>query len=411
MKAGTSTRLAWSLFALTALLFAFAFVGGLSVTPTFSPVSLRVNLWAVTLLSVAFLTFSAVGALVASRSPTNAVGWLFVSIGACAGLALASISYVETSFPARPWAEWAADWSSVLVFPQITFVLLLFPDGKLPSPKWRVVAWATALEAVALVMGAFTPYTPDDYVFFNPVGIEGWRGTILEDGYLGWALLPVTIVAAAASFVARFRQSGGHRRQQLKWFSLAAGLAAAGFLTQMAAWGAAALSAGSEPWETTLVAAGLVLEVVCLTAIPVASGVAILRYRLYDIDIIINRTLVYASLTAVLALVYTAGVVVIGGVVRELTGQQENDIVVAASTLLVAGLFRPARERIQGNVDKRFYRSRYDAQLTVEAFSTRLQDEVDLDALSGELVAVVRSTMQPTQVSVWLKHSAQSSRG
>src|SRR5680860_1118954 len=234
----------------------------------------------------------------------------------------------------------------------------------------------------------------------------GARSDLVDPGVEREVLLPVTIVAAAASFVVRFRASSGHRRQQLKWFSLAAGLAVAGFLTQIAAWGAATLAVGSDPWEITVVAAGLVVEIICLTAIPVASGVAILRYRLYDIDIIINRALVYASLTAVLALVYVAGVVVIGGIVRELTGQQENDIVVAASTLLVAALFRPARARIQGQVDKRFYRSRYDAQRTVEAFSTRLREEVDLDALSGELVAVVRSTMQPTQVSVWLKHSA-----
>ena len=394
MNAGASTRLAWGLFAVTAVLFGFALVGGLKATPIFSPASIRVQFWAVGLLCVAFMTFSAVGALVASRSPANAVGWLFISIGACASLALASIAYVQTTFPARPWAEWAADWTAALVFPQITFVLLLFPDGKLPSPKWRVVAWATAVEAVALVIGAFTPYTPDA-AFSNPAGIEGLRGTILQDGNLGWVLFPVTIVAAAGSFVVRFRASSGQRRQQLKWFALAAGLAAAGFLTQLVTWG-----------TSTLVAAGLVVEVICLTAIPIASGVAILRYRLYDIDIIINRTLVYALLTAVLALVYVAGVVVIGGVVRELTGQQENDIVIAASTLMVAALFRPARANIQANVDRRFYRSRYDAQRTVETFSTRLQEEIDLDALSGELVAVVRSTMQPTQVSVWLKHSA-----
>ncbi len=406
MKAGTSTRLAWSLFALTAALFGFALVGGLNDTPTFSPVSLRVHLWAVALLCVAFMTFAAVGALVASRNPTNAVGWLFISIGACAGVALASIAYVQTTFPARPWAEWAADWSSVLVFPQITFVLLLFPDGKLLSTKWRVVAWATAVEAVGLVAGAFTPYTAEGRVFSNPVGIESLRGTILQDGDLGWILLPVTIVAAAGSFVLRFRASTGHRRQQLKWFSLAAGLATTGFLIQMVAWGAAGLAAGNDPWETTVVAVGLVVEVICLTAIPVASGVAILRYRLYDIDIIINRALVYASLTAVLALIYIGASVGIGSLVRKLTGQQENDIVVAASTLLVAALFGPARTRIQANVDRRFYRSRYDARRTVETFSTRLQEEIDLDALSGELVAVVRNTMQPTQVSVWLKHSS-----
>ena len=389
MKAGASARVAWGLFAVTALLFAFALIGGLRATPIFSPIAVRVHIWAVVLMSVAFMTFSGVGALVASRSPGNAVGWLFISIGGCTGLALAAIAYVETAFPARPWAEWAANWSSVLVFPLITLILLLFPDGKVPSPRWRVVVWAIGLEAVGLLMGAFTPNVPEFSVFSNPVGIGGLRGTILQDGNLGWILLPVTIVAAAASFVVRFRASGGHHRQQLKWFSLAAGLAAAGFLTQMVAWGTIELAAGNAAWETTVTATAVVVVVICLTAIPVASGVAILRYRLFDIDIIINRTLVYASLTAVLALVYVAGVVVIGGVVRELTGQQENDIVVAASTLLVAGLFRPARTRIQANVDKRFYRSRYDAQRTVEAFSTRLQDEVDLDALSGELVAVV----------------------
>jgi hypothetical protein len=403
MKPGTSARLAWSLFAVTAVLFAIGLVGGLRATPTFSPVSLRVHLWAVALLSISFGTFSGVGALVASRTPANAVGWLFVSIGACAGLALASIAYVETTLPARPWAEWAADWSSVLVFPQITLVLLLFPDGKLFSPQWRVVAWATAVETVGLVIGAFTPYTTEDRAFNNPVGIEGLRGTILEDGDLGWILLPVTIVAAAWSFVVRFRASAGHRRQQLKWFSLAAGLAAAGFLTLVTAYAGTWVIEG--PWESTLVAAALVVLVLCLTAVPVASGIAILRYRLYDIDIIINRTLVYASLTAVLVLVYVAATVGIGALLRQLTGQQENDIVVAASTLLVAALFTPARARIQANVDRRFYRSRYDAQRTVEAFSTRLQDQVDLDALAGELVAVVRNTMQPTKVSVWLKHS------
>ena len=161
----------------------------------------------------------------------------------------------------------------------------------------------------------------------------------------------------------------------------------------------------SDSWQTTLVAAPILLTVVCFATIPIASGIAIFRYHLYDIDIIINRALVYASLTAVLAFTYVAASVGIGSLVRKLTGQQENDIVVAASTLLIAALFGPARTRIQANVDRRFYRSRYDAQRTVEAFSTRLQDEVNLDALSVELAAVVRNTMQPTQVTVWLKHS------
>lgn len=404
MKAATSRRLAWGLCALTALLFVFALAGGLQFTPKFPPLSLQVQWWAIAILSVAFLTFSVVGALVASHSPHNTIGWLFLGIGGAAGLALASLVYTETSFPGPAWAEWVADWSGVTVFSQVAFVLLLFPDGRLPSPHWRGIAWVTGLAGLGQVAGSFTPHSPPEYLFTNPVGVESIRGTILQDGNLGWVLLPVAMVAAAASFVVRFRASAGHRRQQLKWFALAATLVAIGFLLQNLAW-LITWRDLSDSWETALVAVPILLLVACFTAIPIASGIAILRYRLYDIDIIINRALVYASLTAVLALVYVAGVVAIGGVVRELSGQQENDIVVAASTLLVAGLFRPARTRIQGNVDKRFYRSRYDAQRTVEAFSTRLQDEIDLDALSGELVAVVRNTMQPTQVSVWLKHS------
>ena len=238
----------------------------------------------------------------------------------------------------------------------------------------------TGLAGLGPVAGSFTPHSPPEYLFTNPVGVESIRGTILQDGNLGWVLLPVAMVAAAASFVVRFRASAGHRRQQLKWFALAATLVAIGFLLQNLAW-LITWRDLSDSWETALVAVPILLLVACFTAIPIASGIAILRYRLYDIDIIINRALVYASLTAVLALVYVAATVGIGSVARELTGQQENDVVVAASTLLVAGLFRPARTRIQGNVDKRFYRSRYDAHRTVEAFSTRLQDEIDLDAL------------------------------
>jgi len=407
MKAVSFARLTWGLCALTALLFGFALVGGVQVTPRFAPLSLQVQWWAIAILSVAFLTFSVVGALVASHSRNNAIGWLFLGIGAAVGLALALIVYAQTSLPGRAWAEWAADWSSVTVFSQITFVLLLFPDGKLPSRRWRAVVWVTGLAGLGQVVGgALTPHGPPGHEFSNPVGLEILRGTILADGNLGWFLLPVAMVAAAASFVVRFRASAGHRRQQLKWFALAASLVAVSYLMQNLAWLVTGLVDLSETWETALVAAPILLTVVCFTAVPIASGVAILRYRLYDIDIIINRALVYASLTAVLALTYIGASVGIGSLVRKLTGQQENDIVVAASTLLVAALFRPARTRIQAKVDRRFYRSRYDAQRTVETFSTRLQEEIDLDALSGELVAVVRNTMQPTQVSVWLKHRA-----
>ena len=412
MKAATASRLAWALCGFSVLLYGFSLLVGLWVSSAFfAPISLRFQWWAIVVLAVVFPSFSVVGALVASRSPRNAIGWLFLGVGGAVGLALASLVYTETSLPGPAWAEWVADWSGVTVFSQITFVLLLFPDGKLLSRRWRLVAWLTVVVGLGQVVGSFTPHSPPEFAFTNPVGIEAIRGTILEDGNLGWLLLPAAMVAATASFVLRFRSSTGHPRQQLKWFALAASLVAVSFLMQNLAWWMMGLLHISGSAKTLLIGGPLLVLGVCFAALPIASGIAIMRYRLYDIDIFINRALVYAALTTVLALVYVGGTVGIGGFIRQISGQQENDIVVAASTLLVAALFRPARARIQARVDKRFYRSRYDAQRTVEAFSTRLQDEVDLDALAGELVAVVKNTMQPTQISVWLRHGAPSEGG
>jgi hypothetical protein len=404
MKARTTSRLAWTLFVLAALLFAWGLLIALSSTPTFMPLSVHVQAWAIALLGIVFLTFAAVGAFLGTRVPANAVGWLFLSIGMCVCLALASLVYVETTLPGRPWAELLSDLSSVAVFPQIVFVLLLFPDGKLPSPRWRVVAWAGAVTAVAFVVGVlFTPYAPPDRVFPNPLGVESLRGTIFEWAALAWNLLPVTMLAAVASFVVRFRGSAGSRRQQLKWFALASALVAAGFLTWVGLWGVVAQSMLSRSWDATLTTAGIVVFVVCLMALPVASGVAILRYRLYDIDVIINRTLVYGLLSTVLALIYVGGVMGVGGLVRGATGERGNSLVVAASTLAVAAAFRPARSRLQSFIDRRFYRRKYDAIQTLEAFSARLRDEMNLEAMVGELVDVARRTMQPSQVSLWLR--------
>jgi two-component system, NarL family, sensor kinase len=191
MAVASSARLAWGLSALTAVLFGFALVTGLQVTPRFAPLAVQVQWWAIAILSLAFMTFSVVGALVASHTPRNTIGWLFLGIGGAAGLALASLVYTETSLPGPAWAEWVADWSGVTVFSQVAFVLLLFPNGKLPSPRWRVVAWVTGLAGLGQVIGSFTPHSPPDYNFSNPVGIEAIRGTILQDGNFGWVLLPV----------------------------------------------------------------------------------------------------------------------------------------------------------------------------------------------------------------------------
>ena len=272
------------------------------------------------------------------------------------------------------------------------FLLLLFPDGRLPSRRWRPVAWLAAGSLVALFLGSFSPGPLggfDDITSIeNPFGIDRAGGFFDSlEGSTGWTLLVVSILASASSFVLRLHRARGDERQQLKWFAYAATLLAAGFITLSATDG-----------ESWIGAAPLVAG---LVALPLAIGIAILRYRLYEIDVIIRRTLVYGAVTAGLAGLYFGIVLALQQVFSSFAGG--SDLAVAVSTLAVAALFGPARRRVQHAVDRRFYRRRYDAQRTLETFSARLRDEVDLDALGTELRTVVRDTMQPSDVSLWLR--------
>ena len=271
-------------------------------------------------------------------------------------------------------------------------VLLLFPDGKPLSRGWRVAVWLSGLAMGLLVFHyAFAPGRLEDSPVINPAGVEGLR-SVLRNSWLGWGiwiLLGMSVVAGAVSLVLRYRRARGVQRQQLKWLALAAAMVGLGFVFLVG-------TAGDAEWAGAFTAISILL-------LPVLVGVAILRYRLYDIDTVINRTLVYGSVSAVMALVYIVGVVGVGDVIRQISGQESNQLAVAASTLAVAALFRPARSRLQNLIDRRFYRRKYDAILTVEAFSTRLQEEIDLEALAAELEAVVRHTMQPASVSLWLR--------
>lgn len=398
-RADRWARLAWSVVAVTLLLFAFALIGTVGRNPRFVPVAAEIDLWAMALLALVFLAFSVVGALVASRDPRNAVGWLFLSIAASVAVTLASLVYVQTALLGRWWADWLSEWNSVGTFAQLPLVLLLFPDGKLPSRRWRPVAWVCALNGILLVGGtAISPYSYEGHPFTNPVGIEGLPG-LIEGGALAWTLLPLVMLAGAAGFVIRFRRSAGERRQQLKWFALAAAIVAAGYMIQQASWSFRALA------DTNLPAIATVTLILCVMTIPLASGIAILRYRLYDIDILINRTLVYAALTAVLGLVYAGGAVAIGGLIQEVSGRRNDNIVVAASTLAVAAAIRPARLRIQNFIDHRFYRRKYDAATAASEFSARVRSEVDIQSVSQHLIAVIEQTMQPSHVSLWLKRT------
>jgi hypothetical protein len=347
---------------------------------------------------LATLGFAFVGALVASQRPDNPIGWIFCGGAVAFSLSGLGEAYGVYTLFAEPGAllgggETAA-WFSVWVWvlggvPLIILFPLLFPNGKLLSPRWRIVAVAALAAIPFLVVGSmFAPGPMEDLPEVeNPYGIGGVAGDVFDVfGGVGWLLIVLSLIAAAISLVLRFRRSRGIERQQLKWVA-AAGVV---LVVSMLSW---------EVWEG-MAPLGILMMVV-------AAGVAILRYRLYDIDVVINRTLVYGVLTATLALAYLGGVLLLQLALRPLT--ESSNLAIAGSTLAVAALFRPARARIQALVDRRFYRRKYDAARTLTRFGAQLRDEVDLDALGGTLQRMVAETMQPAHISLWL-HVPKSER-
>jgi hypothetical protein len=282
-----------------------------------------------------------------------------------------------------------------------TYLILLFPDGKLPSRRWRPLAWLSGAVIFLVSAGfALSPGPMDGLPGIrNPFGLEEYPW--VADATLGIILvLPLCILASATSLVMRFLRSGGEEREQIKWLAFAASILGLGFSFYAipgTIWQGDA--GGANPLWAKLLEDAVTLS---FAGIPVAVGIAILRYRLYEIDILINRTLVYGALTATLVAVYVGSVVSLQGALRALIGH-ESQLAVVASTLLIAALFNPLRHRIQAFIDRRFYRKKYDAAKTLEAFSAKLRDETDLDALSDDLVGVVRETMQPAHVSLWLR--------
>jgi hypothetical protein len=345
--------------------------------------------------------FSTVGVLVVSRCPPqNPMGWMFCVVGLLFGAVHFVAEYAIYALLARPGslpageaAAWICSW---LFAPQLGLsglLVLLFPNGRLPSAPWRwFVGFSVLATSLATVMAALSPGKVDIGLgsLHNPLGIEGLPNVYKPVEAL---LLSLALVAGGAQVV-RLRRTRGVERQQIKWFAYAIVVTVSGALLR----DVIPVALGV-PWLEWV---GFVPLVVGAVSIPIAMGIAILRYRLYNIDLLINRTLVYGLLTAMLVALYFGGIVVLQSLFVVLIGEKST-LAVVASTLLIAALFNPFRRRIQAAVDRRFYRRKYDARNTLEAFSAKLRDETDLEALNVDLVGVVRETMQPAHVSLWLR--------
>jgi hypothetical protein len=389
--------LAWSLFGL--------FVGLAAATPVL--VAVRDGNASDALVAIG-IGFALVGALVASRHPANAVGWLLLVAAVALGLDTFMSAYVKASLPGAPLAGWFTSWLFfVWLYLPTLFLALVFPAGRLLSRRWRVVVWIGASAVAANVIGtAFAPGLLDigaDRPIRNPLGVGGSVGRALP-----WlsgaadALAAAVLVLGGLCLVLRLRRSRGRERQQVTWFAYVGMLALVPFVVLVLV----SVRAGDQEarWVNPLAAiAWWSLVSLVLVGLPLAIGIAILRHQLYDIDVVINRTLVYGALTLTLGASYLGSVLLLQLVLNPLT--QGSDLAVAMSTLAVAALFRPARRRIQLLVDRRFFRHRYDAARTLQAFGSRLRDQLDVDALGNDLQVVVRDTMQPTQVTLWLRGS------
>jgi hypothetical protein len=338
------------------------------------------------------IPFAAVGGLLAYKLPSNPIGWLFLGFGVSVSAAFAVSQYAYRAFSegsSLPGGDLAATLGVHMWHPSFglfVFAFLLFPNGRLLTRRWRWMARVTVLTYGGLALSG-----PFDTDYLNSEGIAGaeplFHGTVAEVGSAVFGILLtlnlLLLVISAVSLLLRLKRSHGEERQQVKVFVYMVAFVILFF-----------------PISVLVVGNGGV-GVLLFPLIPISAAIAVLKYRLYDIDVVINRTLVYGALTAILAGVYVGSVLLLQLVLSGET--KESGLAVAASTLAVAALFRPARGRIQETVDRRFYRRKYDAQRTLQAFSARLRDEVHLEALNSELSAVVRETLQPAHVSLWLR--------
>ncbi len=419
---GASSWLAWSLAGLSGVMFVAGTILTILSLYVTAPAAQPSSDWGSggaignLLILAPFLAFTIVGALIASRRPENPIGWICLVAGLFWTLIALDDQYTAYALATTgvvPFPAAVAALSQWLWVPPVgllsIYLILFFPDGRLPSRSWRPLAWFSGalMVLVSLAIALAPGPLPDLGGVRNPFGLEGYPW-IADATNVIPALLPLCTLASALSLVLRYRRSGSEEREQIKWIAFAGSFV--GLMSLITVVSALIFapefpdSTGTQPlWLGVLQD----VELLSFAGIPVAVGIAVLRYRLYNIDVIINRTLVYGSLTATLIALYFGGIVVLQRLFVVLTGQQST-LAVVASTLLIAALFSPLRRRIQAFIDRCFYRKKYDARKTLEAFSTKLREGTDLDALSNDLVGVVRETMQPAHVSLWLRPDSTS---
>jgi hypothetical protein len=384
-----TTALAWSLFALwAAMSVTTVWIGNGQPSNTENQVT------------VALVGYAVVGALVASRHPTNATGWLLLASALTIATGGITETYAISRAPGYAAFAWVSGWNfHAWFYLTVVFLPLLFPTGRVLSPRWRMVWWfdtvclVGGVVVIGLLPGRLASNAPVD----NPLATGGTTRTVVEA--LSRLALPTYAIAVALTglcLAIRFRRSTGAERQQLKWFGSAVLMAVVGLAL---AWLGEVLP---PRWGDPIGGVGwsLFLASVIL-GIPVATGIGIMRYRLYDIDLVISRTLIYLTLTATLAVTYVGSILLLRLVLSPITGR--SDLAVAGSTLAAAAVFRPARSWIQEVVNRRFYRRRYDAVHTLEDFTTRLRHELDLDAIGTDLRRTADHTLQPAHVTLWLR--------
>jgi hypothetical protein len=418
MSTRATSWLAWSLAALSVAMFLAGVALYILTLPVQPPTSwgtggISAPLWSM----LPFLPFSIVGALIASRHPANPIGWISLAggilwmLGIVAdtymlyGLRVASPGSVPYPVAVGSLSEWMGPTAALLFG---TYLILLFPDGTLPSIRWRPVAWLCgAVIATSIVGGSLAPGPLSELKSVsNPFGLEGHPWLANASDAIG-LLFPLCMLASASSLIVRYIRSGEEVREQIRWIAFAASVVALGFSGAIVQ---GTFFASHATGSTNPLLGNLLEDAIPLSfaGVPVAIGFAVLKHRLYEIDIIINRALVYGSLTAMLVAVYFGGVTATQVLLQTLTGQQKlSQLAVVVSTLVIAALFNPLRHRIQSFIDRRFYRRKYDVRKTLEAFSAKLRDETDLDSLNADLVTVVGETLQPQHVSLWLRPDIQ----